>query len=280
MVEPKSRKPLSFEGTKTVLIAEAGINHGGSLKKAMQMIDAAVRGGADLIKFQTYVTEKRCSDSSSTLFGILKACELPFDAFRELKIHCFERGIHFFSTPFDEDSLAYLEDLGCDIYKISSFDVPNKSFLRLIAQTGKTIVMSTGMSTLNEISDAVDILKEGQCKIILLHCVSSYPLNPADADLRSISQLKARFDTPVGFSDHSPGIELAPLAVAGGATVLEKHFRLIGDEDCVDAAVSIDENQLTEMISSIRRIESILGNGALGIRESENSTQIFRRIRG
>ncbi len=264
---------------KVYVVAELGLNHGGNIDKAKELIDSACRTGADAVKFQTYITEKRAA-KDSPIFNILKECELPFKAFKELKEYSQSHNLEFISTPFDEESVDFLEDIGCRIYKVASFDVVNLKLLKKIAATKKTIMMATGMSSLKEIDAAFAILKEKTDKIALLHCISAYPTKEEDANLSVISALKEKFDCLIGQSDHTPDISVSLYAVAVGAQIIEKHYKINKNIDCVDAPVSITEEQMKNMVSQIRRLENILGSGKLGLRESEKSCEIFRRPTG
>lgn len=266
-------------GNKVYVIAELGLNHGGNLSVAKKLIDSARKTGADAVKFQTYITEKRAAQDSP-IFDILKKCELPFKAFKELKEYSRAGNIEFISTPFDEESVDFLESIGCGIYKVASFDVVNLRLLKKIAVTEKTIIMATGMSSLKEIKTAFTVLKEETDKIALLHCVSAYPTKEEDSNLLAISSLKEAFDCVIGQSDHTAGITVPLYAVAAGAQIIEKHYKISGDMDCVDAPVSITEEQMRKMVNEIRRLEGILGDGSLGLREAEKGCEIFRRPSG
>ena len=218
---------------RTYVIAEIGLNHGGDLALAKKMIDAAVSAGVDAVKFQTYLTEKR-TFPGSPIFDILKKCELPFEAFKELKDYSKGKNVDFFSTPFDDDSVDYLDSIGCDLYKVASFDVVNIPFLRKVAKTGKPVILSVGMSDLTEIRTAYNTLKEHTNNIALLHCISAYPTQEADANLAAVHTLQSEFDCVIGQSDHTDGILVPLYAVAAGAQIIEKHFKMDGQDDCVD----------------------------------------------
>jgi len=211
---------------------------------------------------------------------ILKQCELPFDAFKVLKDYTEKYGKDFFSTPFDEDSVAYLESIGCNLYKVASFDVVNHRLLSKIAGLGRPILMSAGMADLEEIESAYRILKQGTDRICLLHCVSAYPTREQDANLAAIYELRNRFDCVIGQSDHTNDIRVPLFAVAAGAQVIEKHFKIDETMDCVDAPVSITENQMKKLVEEIRRIEQIFGSGEFGLSEAETATAGFRRHTG
>jgi len=257
-------------------IAEIGINHGGDVDLAKKLIDSAVRAGTDSVKFQTYLTEKRVP-GDSPIFDILKQCELPFEVFEELKKHAEGQGVEFFSTPFDDESVQCLEDIGVNLYKVASFDVVNHKLLKRITETGKTVIMSVGMANLSEIQDAYKILKEKTDRIAILHCVSAYPTNENDANLAVIASLKSEFDCVIGQSDHTNDIKVPLYAAAMGAQILEKHYKINEDMDCIDAPVSITEKNMREMITEIHRLENIIGEQEIGCKETEQETKQFRR---
>jgi sialic acid synthase SpsE len=262
---------------QTYVIAEIGINHGGSLSLAKELIDAAAESGADAAKFQTYLTEKRVP-KQSPIFDILKKCELPLESFEELKRYADSRKIQFFSTPFDFESVDCLEKIGTPIYKIASFDSVNKQLLEYVAQKSKPTIMSVGMTNLKEIIAAYNILTQKTSKIALLHCISSYPTKELDANLSCIQTLKQNFNCIVGQSDHTSGIKIPILAVAAGAQIIEKHFKISDSMECIDAPVSISMNEMKKMISSIREIEQIMGNPSLEARDAEKQILPFRRF--
>lgn len=273
-------KKLNDFGLKTshatYVIAEIGLNHGGDLSLAIKMIDAAVSAGVDAVKFQTYKTEKR-TFPGSPIFDILKKCELPFEAFKELKDYSKSLHTDFFSTPFDDDSVDYLESIGCDLYKVASFDVVNIPFLSRVAKTGKPVILSVGMSNLDEIKTAVATLKEQTNNIALLHCISAYPTKEEDANLAAIHTLHQEFDCVIGQSDHTADILVPLYAVAAGAQIIEKHFKLDGQDDCIDNPVSITTSQTKKMVEEIRRLEKILGTGDVHSTEAQKGTEVFRR---
>ena len=274
----KSLKDHGFNTDhKVYIIAEIGINHGGDVDMAKRLIDSASRTGVDSVKFQTYLTEKRVSNDSP-IFDILKQCELPFEAFESLKYHAEQQGMEFFSTPFDSESVECLQEIGVNLFKVASFDVVNHKLLRRIAETKKTIIMSVGMANLEEIRSAYGLLQTKTKNIALLHCVSAYPTNEADANLAVIRSLKKEFDCVVGQSDHTSDIRVPLYAAAAGAQALEKHFRIDENMDCIDASVSITELQMKNMVEETRRIDNIFGKGDLGLREAEEGTVQFRRF--
>ena len=274
----KKLKDFGFNtDNKTYVIAEIGINHGGDINLAKQMIHSVSRTGADAVKFQTYLTEKRVS-KDSPIFDILKKCELPFEAFKELQSYSKKLNLDFFSTPFDSESVEYLESINIDLYKIASFDIVNKVLLRKVASLEKPVIMSTGMSNLQEINSAYKILKEKTNNIALLHCISSYPTEENDANLSVIFKLKESFDCVIGHSDHTNDIKVPLLAVAAGAQIIEKHFRIDENMDCIDAPVSISEKKLTKLVEGIREIEKIFGDEFLGVTSAEKEIVPYRRF--
>lgn len=263
----------------TYIIAEIGINHGGDISVAKKLIDSAARAGADAVKFQTYITEKR-TPSNSPIFDILKKCELPFEAFKELKEYSEGKGVIFFSTPFDEESVDFLESINIELYKIASFDVVNKPLLSKIAATGKPIIISVGMSSVEEIRVATDLLSATNPNIAILHCISAYPTSDEDANLGSVHYLVSNFKNfVIGQSDHTQDILVPLYAVAAGAKILEKHFKIDENMDCVDAPVSITETQMANLVSEVRRLEKILGNGIPHLTTSQQPIEQYRRHR-
>ncbi len=258
-------------------IAEIGINHGGDLDKAKSLIDSAVRAEADSVKFQTYLTEKR-APKDSPIFDILKQCELPFDAFEKLKNHADEQSIEFFSTPFDDESVQCLEDIGVNLFKVASFDVVNHKLLRRIAKTRKTVIMSVGMANLPEIKDAYKILKEKTKHIAILHCVSAYPTDESDANLAVLDRLLNEFDCVIGQSDHTNDIKVPLYAAAKGAQILEKHYKINEEMDCIDAPVSITEEKMLQFTKELDKLEEILGKPEIGLLTAEKGSQQFRRL--
>jgi N,N'-diacetyllegionaminate synthase len=262
---------------RTYIIAEIGINHRGSVEVAKQLIDSAAKSGVDAVKFQTYITETRAPEGNQEVFNTLKSLELPFHAFKDLSDYADRRNVDFFSTPFDRESVEYLENIGMTLYKIASFDVTNHQLLNDVANTGKPVIMSVGMSSIEEIKEAYNILSYGTNKIVILHCVSSYPTLEKDSNLSNIYKLQESFDCIVGQSDHSKGIKVPLYAVAAGAQVIEKHFKIDEDFECVDSDVSITEKQMTKLVKEVRVIEQIFGEEDFGVRPSEKSAIIFRR---
>lgn len=278
MARIKNLRERGFDtDNRTYVIAEIGINHRGDPELAKELIRSAARAGADAVKFQTYLTEKRAPKGNQAVFDLLKSLELPFPVFGDLKAAADAEGVEFFSTPFDEESLAYLETIGCRLYKVASFDVVNRGLLRAVAATGKPVIMSIGMASSSEIDEAYEILRKGTDKIAVLHCVSSYPLPEDQANLSAIYALQDRYDCVIGYSDHTPGIEIPVLAVAAGAQMIEKHYKLTDNMDCVDAPVSISEQQMRDMVERIRAAEAAFGSGELGMTPAQQPVAPFRR---
>ena len=210
-------------------------------------------------------------------FKILKDLELPFEAFKELKKHAEKYQLDFFSTPFDKESVEYLESIETDLYKVASFDVVNHRLLREVARTGKPVIMSVGMSNLEEIEKAFSILSEGTKNIAILHCISSYPTLENDSNLSNIYKLQEKFGCIIGQSDHSNDIKVPIYAVAAGAQIIEKHFKIDENFDCIDAPVSITEVQMKKLVEEIRTLERVFGYESFGVRGVEKDTEAFRR---
>jgi sialic acid synthase SpsE len=262
------------------VIAEVGINHDGDMESARSLIHAAKEAGADAVKLQTYITEKRVS-VDSPVFEILKKCELSFDQQRELFELGNAIGVTVFSTPFDDESVDFLESISCPVYKIASFDSVNKALLRKVATTGKPVIMSTGMTNLEELGEAWKALggqSDGTgCDLALLHCISAYPTPAEEANLGMIPLLDSLHNGPVGYSDHTLGVEIPLMAVAAGAQIIEKHFTLDIQADGPDHALSADPQTMKEVVEGIRRMEKIMGKREMRIREVEQSIVPFRR---
>jgi N,N'-diacetyllegionaminate synthase len=280
---------------KTFIIAEAGVNHNGSIEIAGKLIDAAAEAGADAVKFQTfkaehivtphagkadYQREATCVNESQ--LEMLKRLELDGEAHVVLMDHCKDRGIEFISSPFDLQSIDVLNDLGIRTLKIPSGEITNLPYLRKIGSTGKEIILSTGMSNLNEIKDALDILMgQGIPKeaITVLQCCTQYPAPFEDVNLRAMKTMGDTFGVAVGYSDHTSGIEAAIAAVALGATVVEKHFTLDKSMDGPDHQASADIPELKALVSSVRNVERALGNGIKQAAPSELSNrEVVRKV--
>lgn len=263
--------------SKTFVIAEIGINHGGDIDIAKKLIDSAARTGAHSVKFQTYITEKR-THVGSPIFDILKKCELSFDSFKVLKKYSEDKGLIFFSTPFDTESIDFLDSIDCPIYKIASFDVLNHPFLEKVASLNKPIILSVGMSDMKEIKNAVEVIRKQNDKLAILHCISSYPTNEKDANLGAVQSLITGFPSCViGQSDHTNDIYVPALAVASGARILEKHYKIDAEMDCIDGPVSITEIQMKNLVDEVLRIEAIMGDGIPALTKAQKDIEQYRR---
>lgn len=274
----KKLRNFGFEtDNRTYVIAEIGLNHGGDVSVAKKLILAAAGAGADAVKFQTYITEKRAPKGNKTIYDLLQKCELPFEAFGELKEYAEQNKIDFLTTAFDEESVTFLESIQCAKYKVASFDVVNHKLLAAVAATQKPVILSVGMADVEEINSAFSILQKGTEQLALLHCVSAYPTEENSANLAAIFSLQEKFNCVIGYSDHTANIQVPLYAVAAGAQLVENHFKLSEDMECVDASVSITAAQMHMMVSEMRRIESMFGDGVLGMSAVQEGSTIFRR---
>lgn len=267
---------MIFNKSDVFFIAEAGINHDGSLKKALKLVDAAKRSNANAIKFQTYQTEKRVSKKNPA-FNILKKCELKFQDFEIIKNYCKKKNIIFFSTPFDIESVNFLDEIGVSLFKVSSFDIENYQLLNSIIKTKKPIIFSTGMTKLKSIEKLYNILKRKRIEQCILHCISSYPNKEENSYLNNINFLLKKFNCSIGLSDHSNDIKVPIYSYLMGARVIEKHFKLLNDKTCVDSLVSLDEIKFKKMVSEISLAKKIQGNVHFGVRKEEKKLKIFIR---
>ncbi len=275
--------------TRVFVIAEAGVNHNGDLDLARQLVDAAAAAGADAVKFQSFRAETLASRSApkanyqiaatggdESQFEMLKRLELSNEAHRDLRAYCAARSILFLSTPFDEERADFLESLGMPAFKIPSGEITNLPFLAHIAAKRKPILLSTGMSDLTEVGAAVETIRSaGGGELALLHCLTNYPADPAEANLRAMRTMAEAFTLPVGYSDHTPGIEVALAAVALGARIIEKHFTTSRVLPGPDHAASLEPPELAIMVRGIRTVESALGNG---IKRPAPSEEPVRRV--
>ncbi len=276
--------------SKTLIIAEAGVNHNGDINIAKKMIETAKECGADVIKFQTAVPEaltsvhapmadyqKKNTGKTGSQIEMLRKLLLPFDDFRVLAEHCREVGIQFLSTPFDIESVHFLNDLQ-EIWKIPSGEITNYPYLVEIAGTGKKIILSTGMSTMQEVDDALDVLREnGAGDITVLHCTTSYPAPLQEVNLCVMQTLREHCDCPVGYSDHTNGIEVPIAAVAMGASIIEKHFTLDRSMEGPDHKASLEPEELAAMVQAIRKIELAIGDGRKLVTASERTNRSVAR---
>jgi N-acetylneuraminate synthase/N,N'-diacetyllegionaminate synthase len=275
------------------IIAEAGVNHNGSLELALKLCVEAKRCGADAVKFQTWKTEKIITKSASmaeyqeinlnmendSQYTMLKKLELSYNDFLTIQKYCKQIGILFLSTPDEEDSLDFLISSGLDIIKVGSGEVTNIPYLRKIGATRKKIILSTGMSTLGDIERAYQILTEaGTEDITLLHCTTNYPCPVEEVNLRAMLTLKEAFRCEVGYSDHTMGIEVPVAAVALGAKIIEKHFTLDRSMEGPDHSASLNPDEFARMVQSVRNIEIALGDGRKQPNESEQKiSQVVRK---
>lgn len=272
------------------IIAEAGVNHNGDIEIAKKLIDAAKEADVDAIKFQTFNTESLVTENTpkaayqetltkyKSQFDMLKALELSFEEHIILKEYCDKRGIIFLSTPFDFDSVDLLGYLDIPIYKVSSGDLVNLPLLKYIGSKNKPVILSTGMSNLGEVEQAVDCIKEiGNSSIALLQCSSSYPTSYKNVNLRAMLTMKDAFKLPVGYSDHTLGIEISLAAVSMGARIIEKHFTLNTRMEGPDHNVSLEPKELAMLVNGIRNIEMALGDGIKKCNEEERQNREVSR---
>ena len=278
---------------RTLIIAEAGVNHNGDLGLARQLIDAAADAGADLVKFQTFnasrqVTrvakkadyQSQTTDGKESQHDMLQRLELTEAMHHELIAHCATRNIGFFSTGFDIESIDLLLGLGQDHFKIPSGEITNLPYLRHIGQLGKNTILSTGMATLGDIEAAIDVLEQAgtpRTSITVLHCTTEYPTPMAEVNLRAMQSIQVAFGVAVGYSDHTQGIEVATAAVAMGATVIEKHFTLDRNLPGPDHQASLEPAELKAMVTAIRNIEVALGDGIKRLTPSETRNKPIAR---
>jgi sialic acid synthase SpsE len=268
---------------RVLIVAEIGNNHEGDLSRARQLVHEAVSAGVDAIKFQTFRAEHYVSRADGARFARLKSFELSFDSFAELAQLARRLGVLFLSTPFDLDSARFLDGI-VDCFKIASGDNDFSPLIAQVVRTGKPLMISTGASDLSHVNQTVELVHEigGPAvlgRLAILHCVSSYPVPPDEASLRAISALAAKFNCTIGYSDHTMGIDAAPLAVALGARIIEKHFTLRHDQsDFRDHQLSADPRQMKELVERVRVAERLLGNADKTVQPSEMaSARAIRR---
>lgn len=279
--------------SRVFIIAEAGVNHNGSMDLAKKLVDAAAEAGADAVKFQTFRTEslvrrdapkaeyqKATTAADESQFEMIRKLVLDADAHRELMEHCCLRGILFLSSPFDLGSIELLDALDLAIFKIPSGEITNLPYLRRIGRLGKRIILSTGMADLGEVGAALEVLIAAGAekeKITLLHCNTEYPTPMEDVNLRAMTTLEATFGTQVGYSDHTLGIEIPIAAVALGATVIEKHFTLDRTLEGPDHKASLEPAELAAMVKAIRNVSTALGSGIKAPSASERRNILIAR---
>ncbi len=281
------------EGEPCFIVAEVGVNHNGDINLAKKLIDAAKGAGADAVKFQTFKAEEVVTKNAAkaeyqktvkeeSQYGMLKKLELTEDDFGELANYAKEKDILFLSSPFDKESVDLLDllyELDVPAFKVGSGEITNFPLLRYIAKKAKPIILSTGMSTLGEVEEALNVIRsEGVKDVILLHCVSNYPAKIEDVNLRAMGTLKQAFKLPVGFSDHTLGVTMPIAAVALGACVIEKHFTLDKNLPGPDHKASLEPSELREMIKAIKDVENALGEGIKRpAKEEEEIKKVARR---
>lgn len=274
-----------------LIIAEAGVNHNGSLERAKEMALAAKKAGADIVKYQTAVPEqvvsrfaekadyqKQQTGSEESQLEMIKKIHFGFEEHRQLKEYCDEIGIRYLSTPFDLDSIDFLATLDMPVWKIPSGEITNLPYLEKVAALKKPLILSTGMSMLSEIEDALAVLEENGCEdVTLLHCNTEYPTPMEDVNLLAMRVLEEQFALPVGFSDHTLGIEADIAAAALGACVIEKHFTLDKTLEGPDHQASLEPDELEAMVRAIRNIEKALGTGEKHVTPSEAKNRPIAR---
>ena len=275
-----SFKIIGENNPKTFIIAEIGVNHNGSVDLAKKMIKSASDCGVDAVKFQTFKSEnlvtktaekadyQQKNTSEDSQYEMLKKLELSFDDFKELKDYASEQDVLFLSSPFDQDSVDLLEDLDVLAYKLGSGELTNFELIDYVQKTGKPIIFSTGMATLDEIKETHDFIKD-KGNAIFLHCITGYPTCYEEANLNFIKTLQKELDVPIGFSDHSPGIELPIAAVALGACVVEKHFTTDKTLEGPDHKASLNPDEFKSMVDAIRNVEVAMGDGIRKFSQNE-----------
>lgn len=281
---------MSEENKNIFIIAEAGVNHNGSIELAKQLIDVAADAGADAVKFQTFkadgvvtknatraIYQIRNLGEDETQQEMLSRYELRYDDFIILKEYCDEKGIIFLSTPHSEDAIDFLEDL-VPAYKFGSGDLTNIPILEYTARKGKPMILGTGMATMDEIKEALRaIYNQGNKDVVMLHCTSNYPCPLEEVNLRAIQTMQRELDCPVGYSDHTLGIIVSIMAVAMGACIIEKHFTLDRNLPGPDHKASLEPNELREMVNAVRSAEKALGSGLKIPTDSERETMKVAR---
>jgi len=284
---------FGVEPATPFVIAEMSGNHNQSFERALAIVDAAADSGAHGVKFQTYtaetmtipaehglfaVTSKNSLWKGETLYSLYEKAHTPWVWHAALFKRACERGMIPFSSPFDSTAVDFLESLDCPIYKIASFENTDHPLLRKVAQTGKPVIMSTGLTTAADIDESVRVLREGGCEhLVLLKCTSTYPATPENTNIRTIPHMAELFQCPVGLSDHTMGIGAAVAATALGARVIEKHFTLSRAEGGVDSAFSLEPHELASLVVETRRAYESLGTVQYGVQEAEKNSRQFKR---
>ncbi|MBU1131468.1 pseudaminic acid synthase [Patescibacteria group bacterium] len=288
---PKGKREIG-QGQPVFIVAEMSANHNQSYEKALKIIEAAAEAGVDAVKLQTYtadtITINSAKDyfqikgnsqwSGQTLHQLYQKAYTPWDWQPKLKEYAESKGLFVFSSPFDNTAVDFLEKMDIGLYKVASFEVVDIPLLKRIGQTKKPVIMSRGMASIEEIELAIKILKENGCpQIALLHCVSSYPAKPAEMNLKTIPDMSEKFEVIVGLSDHSLSNDVSLVAVALGASIIEKHFILSRSEGGPDSAFSVEPDELKNLVRSIREMEKALGQPSYGAGINESENVIFRK---
>lgn len=282
---------LVGDGAPAYIIAEMSANHAGSIERALEMIHVAKEAGADCIKIQTYTPDTMTIDCHNEYFNIEKGtwegenlyslyqkAYTPWEWHKQLRDEAAKVGIDFLSTPFDNTSVDFLEELGMSFYKIASFELVDIPLLEYIASKNKPIIMSTGMGSIEEITEAVDaIYSTGNRQLALMKCSSAYPAKSEEMNLSTICDMKKRFDIPVGLSDHSMGAFSAATAVALGANIIEKHFCISRAIKNPDSTFSMEPDEFRDMVAQVREVEKAMGKVSYGVSKQEETNACFRR---
>lgn len=278
---------LTNDSKRIYVIAEAGLNHGGNKERALALVRAAKWAGADAVEFQTFRADRLASTRPAAqahtkdqpnVQELFKKLELPFDTFKALHKEANRVGIEFLSTPFDEESADFLNDLGVSAFKIASGDITHRPLIEHVARKGKPVLLSTGMSTSEEIENAIDwVHTQSNEQIVLLHCVSSYPAKREELNVKSVDYLRDRFGLPVGFSDHSVGTLGSVVATSLGAQIIERHFMIETRGETPDVAVSMDAKTLKAHIEELRAIGTVLGERGKFASEAESKNKTASR---
>jgi N-acetylneuraminate synthase/N,N'-diacetyllegionaminate synthase len=280
------------EESPVFIIAEAGVNHNGDIRRALALIDKAAEAGADAVKFQNFKAEnivtrraqkadyqKKTTGTADSHYQMLKQLELKDSDFKRLVDHAQKKNILFLSTPYDEQGIELLCEIGVQAFKIASAEIVNGKLIACMATKGKPIILSTGMATLGEVEESLSIINgQGTKEIVLLHCITNYPANGGDMNLKAMKTLQYAFRLPVGLSDHTPGLTIPIAAVALGACMIEKHFTLDKHLPGPDHKASLEPHEFQEMVKAIREVEQALGNGVKApTKEEEKIKRIMRR---
>lgn len=273
------------------ILAEVGVNHNGSLDIAYKLIDLAIKSGANGVKFQTFNSDKLAAPNAEkaeyqkvntknddSQLSMLKKLELSYEDFSKLSAYCSDKKIEFISTPFDLESAEFLNSINVDTFKIGSGDLTNFPLLKKVASFKKKIILSTGMGSMNEVENSVDYLKKNGCEeLVLLHCVSCYPTQNEDLNLKCIQTMKNKFNIDVGFSDHTIDFKASLYAVCLGANYIEKHYTIDKEMEGPDHKASLNPEELNEFVSLIRECEVIMGDGIKKCRDAELNTKSVAR---